>query len=202
MEFLTQNWLLITIVVVLLIWIVSIYNNLVSYKTQYQNGFEQISVQLKRRLDLIGNLVDVAKKYMEHERETLSAVTEARAGLMQANEVAQKNPGEANAMANLASSQVALDSAMGGFNLKMEAYPDLKASENMMQLSEEMTTTENRIASARQGYNDLVQKFNEYKKSFPNLLFAGVFGFSMNAQNLEFSESIEQLNQAPKDLFT
>ncbi len=202
MEFLTQNWLLITIVVVLLIWIVSIYNNLVSYKTQYQNGFEQISVQLKRRLDLIGNLVDVAKKYMEHERETLSAVTEARAGLIQANEVAQKNPGEANAMANLASSQVALDSAMGGFNLKMEAYPDLKASENMMQLSEEMTTTENRIASARQGYNDLVQKFNEYKKSFPNLLFAGVFGFSMNAQNLEFSESIEQLNQAPKDLFT
>lgn len=202
MEFLTQNWLLITIVVVLLIWIVSIYNNLVSYKTQYQNGFEQISVQLKRRLDLIGNLVDVAKKYMEHERETLSAVTEARAGLIQANEVAQKNPGEANAMANLASSQVALDSAMGGFNLKMEAYPDLKASENMMQLSEEMTTTENRIASARQGYNDLVQKFNEYKKSFPNLLFAGVFGFSMNAKNLEFSESIEQLNQAPKDLFT
>ena len=202
MEFLTQNWLLITIVVVLLIWIVSIYNNLVSYKTQYQNGFEQISVQLKRRLDLIGNLVDVAKKYMEHERETLSAVTEARAGLIQANEVAQKNPGEANAMANLASSQVALDSAMGGFNLKMEAYPDLKASENMMQLNEEMTTTENRIASARQAYNDLVQKFNEYKKSFPNLLFAGVFGFSMNAQNLEFSESIEQLNQAPKNLFT
>lgn len=202
MEFLTQNWLLITIVVVLLIWIVSIYNNLVSYKTQYQNGFEQISVQLKRRLDLIGNLVDVAKKYMAHERETLSAVTEARAGLIQANEVAQKNPGETNAMANLASSQVALDSAMGGFNLKMEAYPDLKASENMMQLSEEITTTENRIASARQAYNDLVQKFNEYKQSFPNLLFAGVFGFSMNAQNLEFSDSIEQLNQAPKDLFT
>lgn len=202
MEFLTQNWLVITIVVVLLIWIVSIYNNLVSYKTQYQNGFEQISVQLKRRLDLIGNLVDVAKKYMAHERETLSAVTEARAGLIQANEVAQKNPGETNAMANLASSQVALDSAMGGFNLKMEAYPDLKASENMMQLSEEITTTENRIASARQAYNDLVQKFNEYKQSFPNLLFAGVFGFSMNAQNLEFSDSIEQLNQAPKDLFT
>ncbi len=201
MEFLTQNWLLITIVIVLLIWIVSIYNNLVSYKTQYQNGFEQISVQLKRRLDLIGNLVDVAKKYMGHERETLTAVTEARAGLTQSNKVAKKNPGEASAMANLASSQIALDSAMGGFNLKMEAYPDLKASENMMQLSEEMTTTENRIASARQGYNDLVQKFNEYKKSFPNVLFADVFGFGVDAQNLEFSESMEQLNQAPKDLF-
>ncbi|QKQ23882.1 LemA family protein [Candidatus Ruthia endofausta] len=202
MEFLTQNWLLITIVIVLFIWIVSIYNNLVSYKTQYQNGFEQISVQLKRRLDLIGNLVGIAKKYMEHERETLTAVTEARAGLTEANEAAQKNPGEVSTMANLASSQVALDSAMGGFNLKMEAYPDLKASENMVQLSEEMTTTENRIASARQGYNDLVQKFNEYKKSFPNVLFAGVFGFGVDAQNLEFSESMEQLNQTPKDLFT
>ncbi|BBB22477.1 LemA protein [Abyssogena phaseoliformis symbiont OG214] len=201
MEYLTQNWLLIIIMVVLLIWVVSIYNSLVSYKTQYQNGFEQISVQLKRRLDLIGNLVDVAKKYMEHERETLTAVTEARAGLIQANEVAQKNPGEASAMANLASSQIALDNAMGGFNLKMEAYPDLKASENMMQLSEEMTTTENRIASARQGYNDLVQKFNEYKKSFPNVLFTGVFGFGVDALNLEFSESMAQLNQAPKDLF-
>ncbi|ABL02167.1 LemA family protein [Candidatus Ruthia magnifica str. Cm (Calyptogena magnifica)] len=201
MEFLTQNWLLITIVVVLLIWIINIYNNLISYKTQYQNSFEQISIQLKRRLDLIGNLVDVAKKYMEHERETLTAITEARAELTQANKVAKKNPGESSVMTNLASSQIALDSAMSGFNLKMEAYPDLKASENMMQLSEEMTTTENRIASARQGYNDLVQKFNEYKKSFPNVLFAGVFGFGIDAQNLEFSENLEQLNQAPKDLF-
>jgi LemA protein len=104
-------------------------------------------------------------------------------------------------MANLASSQVALEGAMGGFNLKMEDYPELKASENMMQLSEEMTTTENRIASARQGYNDLVQKFNEYKKSFPNVILAGLFGFSTDAQNLEFNESLEQLNEAPKDLF-
>jgi LemA protein len=201
MDFITQNWLIIAIVVIVVIWIVKIYNNLVSYKTQYQNGFEQISVQLKRRLDLIGNLVDVAKKYMEHEKETLMAVTQARSGLLQATQAVENNLGDAKIMANLATSQVALESAMGGFNLKMEDYPDLKASENMMQLSEEMTTTENRIASARQGYNDLVQKFNEYKKSFPNVILAGLFGFSVDAQNLEFSESLEQLNEAPKDLF-
>jgi LemA protein len=201
MDFITQNWPIIAIITITIIWIVKIYNNLVSYKTQYQNGFEQISVQLKRRLDLIGNLVDAAKKYMEHEKETLMAVTQARSGLLQATQAAENNPDNANVMANLATSQVALESAMGGFNLKMEDYPDLKASENMMQLSEEMTTTENRIASARQGYNDLVQKFNEYKKSFPNVVFAGLFGFNADAQNLEFNESIEQLNEAPKDLF-
>ncbi|CAB5502142.1 LemA protein [uncultured Gammaproteobacteria bacterium] len=201
MDFIVQNWLIIAIITMVVIWVVKIYNNLVSYKTQYQNGFEQISVQLKRRLDLIGNLVDAAKKYMEHEKETLMAVTQARSGLLQATQAAENNPGDANVMANLASSQVALEGAMGGFNLKMEDYPELKASENMMQLSEEMTTTENRIASARQGYNDLVQKFNEYKKSFPNVILAGLFGFSTDAQNLEFNESLEQLNEAPKDLF-
>ncbi len=201
MDFIVENWLIITIIAVVVIWLVKIYNNLVSYKTQYQNGFEQISVQLKRRLDLIGNLVDAAKKYMAHEKETLTAVTQARSGLLQATQAAENNPGDANIMANLASSQVALESAMGGFNLKMEDYPDLKASENMMQLSEEITTTENRIASARQGYNDLVQKFNEYKKTFPNVILAGLFGFSADAKNLEFSENLEQLNEAPKDLF-
>ncbi|AYQ57123.1 LemA protein [Bathymodiolus thermophilus thioautotrophic gill symbiont] len=201
MDFIIQNWLLITIVGILVIWVVKIYNNLVSYKTQYQNGFEQISVQLKRRLDLIGNLVDAAKKYMEHEKETLMAVTQARSGLLQATQAAENNPTDANAMATLASSQVALEGAMGGFNLKMEDYPELKASENMMQLSEELTSTENRIASARQGYNDLVQKFNEYKKSFPNVVLAGMFGFGADAQNLEFNESVQELNEAPKDLF-
>ncbi|CAC9548404.1 LemA protein [uncultured Gammaproteobacteria bacterium] len=201
MDFLIQNWLLIAIIGILIIWIVKIYNNLVSYKTQYQNGFEQISVQLKRRLDLIGNLVDAAKKYMAHEKETLMAVTQARSGLLQATQAAENNPTNANTMATLASSQMALEGAMGGFNLKMEDYPELKASENMMQLAEELTSTENRIASARQGYNDLVQKFNEYKKSFPNVIFAGMFGFGADAQNLEFNENIQQLNEVPKDLF-
>lgn len=201
MDFIMQNWVTILIIAIVVMWVVSIYNKLVSYKTQYQNGFEQISVQLKRRLDLIGNLVDAAKKYMEHEKETLMAVTQARSGLLNATQAAEKNPGDINVMATLATSQVALDGAMGGFNMKMEDYPDLKASENMMQLSEEMTTTENRIASARQGYNDLVQKFNEYKKSFPTVILAGMFGFGDDANNLEFSESIEQLNDAPKNLF-
>ena len=201
MDFIIQNWVTILIIAIVIMWVVSIYNKLVSYKTQYQNGFEQISVQLKRRLDLIGNLVDAAKKYMEHEKETLMAVTQARSGLLNATQAAEKNPGDINVMATLATSQVALDGAMGGFNMKMEDYPDLKASENMMQLSEEMTTTENRIASARQGYNDLVQKFNEYKKSFPTVILAGMFGFGDDANNLEFSESIEQLNDAPKNLF-
>ena len=201
MEFITGNWLLLLIVAVLIFWIVKIYNTLVSYKTQYENGFEQISVQLKRRLDLIGNLVDGAKAYMEHEKETLMAVTEARAGLIQATENAANNPGEKNIMANLATSQATLENALGGFNLKMEDYPDLKANENMMQLSEEMVTTENRIAAARQGYNDLVQKFNEYRQSFPNVVFAGMFGFRDDAANLEYTESLEELNEAPKDLF-
>lgn len=197
MEFITNNWLLIAIIVIIVFWLVRIYNNLVSYKTQYQNGFEQISVQLKRRMDLIDNLVDVAKKYMEHEKDTLTAITQARSGLMQATNDAVANPADKNAMTNLAASQLALDNAVGGFNLKVEDYPDLKANENMIQLSEEMTTTENRIAASRQGYNDLVQKFNEYKQSFPNTLLASIFGFSDDAQNLQFSENYEQLNAKP-----
>jgi LemA protein len=134
---------------------------------------------------------------MEHEKETLTAVTQARTGLLAATQAAEQQPGNEQAMATLAASQVALDNAIGGFNMKMEDYPDLKASENMMQLSEEMTTTENRIAAARQGYNDLVQKFNEYKKIFPNVIFAGMFGFGADAQNLEFSESLDELNAKP-----
>ncbi len=189
------------VIAIIIILVIKTYNKLVSYKNQYKNGFEQISVQLKRRIDLIGNLVEVAKKYMEHEKETLMAVTEARSGLTAANNAAQANPGDASVMAKLAGSQMAMDSAMGGFQLKMEAYPELKASENMMQLSEEMTSTENRIASARQGYNDLVLKFNEYKQQFPTVIFAGMFGFSEDAMNLEFEESVQELNRAPKVSF-
>jgi LemA protein len=189
------------VIAIIIILVIKTYNKLVSYKNQYKNGFEQISVQLKRRIDLIGNLVEVAKKYMEHEKETLTAVTEARSGLTAANNAAQANPGDASVMAKLAGSQMAMDSAMGGFQLKMEAYPELKASENMMQLSEEMTSTENRIASARQGYNDLVLKFNEYKQQFPTVILAGMFGFSEDAMNLEFEESVQELNRAPKVSF-
>jgi LemA protein len=194
-------WITIGVLAVLILWVVKIYNKLVSYRTQYQNGFQQISVQLKRRVDLIGNLVEVAKKYMDHESKTLQAVTEARSGLSQATLNAEANPGDKQAMMALGASQTTMDGAMGGFNLKMEDYPDLKASENMMQLSEEMTSTENRIAAARQGYNDLVQKFNESRQQFPTVIIANMAGFSTNADNLEFSESIEQLNEAPKVSF-
>ncbi len=195
-----ENWIiLVVIAVIVIIWLVKIYNTLVSYKTQYENSFAQILVQLKRRVDLIGNLVDAAKAYMQHEKGTLDAVTKARAGMIAATKDAT-GPNNTT-MATLASSQIALDNAVGGFNMRMEAYPDLKASSNIMQLSEEMTTTENRISSARQAYNDLVQKFNEYKKSFPNLLFANLFGFSENAKDLKFSESVIELNKAPKNLF-
>jgi len=196
-----MEYVVYVVIAVLVIYIIKMYNSLVSYKNQYKNGFQQISVQLKRRIDLIGNLVEVAKKYMEHEKETFKAVTEARSGLSAANQAAEGNPGDAGLMAKLAGSQMALDNAMGGFQMKMEAYPDLKANENMMQLSEEMTSTENRIASARQGYNDLVLKFNEYKQQFPTVIFAGMFGFSENAMNLEFEESVQELNRAPKVSF-
>ena len=196
-----MEYVVYVVIAVLVIYIIKMYNSLVSYKNQYKNGFQQISVQLKRRIDLIGNLVEVAKKYMEHEKETFKAVTEALSGLSAANQAAEGNPGDAGLMAKLAGSQMALDNAMGGFQMKMEAYPDLKANENMMQLSEEMTSTENRIASARQGYNDLVLKFNEYKQQFPTVIFAGMFGFSENAMNLEFEESVQELNRAPKVSF-
>jgi LemA protein len=189
------------VIAIIIIMLITTYNKLVSYQQQYKNGFEQISVQLKRRIDLIGNLVEVAKKYMKHEKETLMAVTEARAGLTAANNAAQANPGDSSVMAKLAGSQMAMDNAMGGFQMKMEDYPDLKASENMAQLSEEMTSTENRIASARQGYNDLVLKFNEYKRQFPTVMLAGLFGFSDDANNLEFEESVVELNKAPKVSF-
>lgn len=177
------------------IYSVKVYNKLISYKTQYENGYAQIDVQLKRRLDLIPNLVDVAKKYMEHEKEVLVRVTEARAGLMDASDRARLNPGSSGAMTALAVSEATMNEAMGGFNMKMEAYPDLKANTNMMQLSEELVSTENKISYARQGYNDLIQKFNEYRKSFPNIFIAGFTGFSEDASQLTFSESNEALNK-------
>lgn len=190
-----------TIIVILIFWAVKIYNNLVSYKTQYENGFEQISVQLKRRIDLIGNLVEVAKKYMDHESKTLLAVVEAREGLSKSAKDAASHPGQKDSMLALGASQTALDTALSSFNLKMEAYPDLKANTTMMQLSEELTSTENRVSAARQGYNDLVQKFNEYKRLFPNVLFADKFGFTEDADTLQYEESVSELNKAPKVSF-
>lgn len=182
------------------IYIISIYNGLVTLKNRYLNAFSQIEVQLKRRYDLIPNLVETAKAYMAHERETLEAVTEAR------NDAAAvlKGMGNGNVggaeIAKLASAEGVLQGALGKLNVTMEAYPDLKASENMQQLSEELTTTENRIAFARQGYNDAVMGFNTYRQSFPPVFFAARFGHPTDASLLEFDDTV-QIQVAPKVSF-
>ena len=193
---------IITLVVlaVLGFWIVSIYNKLVTYKNRFKNGFSQIEVQLKRRYDLIPNLVETAKGYMSHERETLEAVIAARNQAMAGLEAAAKDPANAGAIKELASSEGILGSAMGNFNMVMEAYPDLKANQNMMQLSEELTTTENRVAFSRQAYNDGVTAYNTFKQTFPPVLFAGFFGHSDDATLLEFEDSAA-MQEAPKVAF-
>ncbi len=185
----------------LVIYIVNIYNSLVTFKNRYLNSFSQIEVQLKRRYDLIPNLVETAKAYMQHERETLEAVTNARndaAAILKA--MGDGNVGGAE-MAKLASAENALQGALGKLNVTMEAYPDLKANENMMQVSEELTTTENRIAFARQGFNDAVMGYNTYRQSFPPVFFAAKFGHPTDASLLEFDDSA-QIQAAPKVSFS
>lgn len=180
----------------LVIYVVNIYNTLVTLKNRYLNSFSQIEVQLKRRYDLIPNLVETAKGYMQHERETLEAVIAARndaATVLKA--LADGNLGGGD-MAKLAAAENSLAGALGKLNVTMEAYPDLKASENMQQLSEELTTTENRIAFARQGFNDAVMGFNTYRQSFPPVFFAARFGHPADAELLEFDDSA-QIQAAP-----
>jgi len=184
----------------LVIYVISIYNTLVTLKNRYLNAFSQIEVQLKRRYDLIPNLVETAKTYMAHERDTLEAVTNARndaAAVL--NAMGNGNVGSAD-VAKLASAENALQGALGKLNVTMEAYPDLKASENMQQLSEELTSTENRVAFARQGYNDAVMGYNTYRQSFPPTFFAVRFGHPADAALLEF-EDTAQIQAAPKVSF-
>jgi LemA protein len=179
------------VIVAVLVLLVSIYNQLVALKNRYKNAFAQIEVQLKRRYDLIPNLVEAAKGYLTHERETLEAVTKARDAAANGLADAAKDPGNAEAIKKLAGQEQALDSAMAKFNVTMEAYPDLKANENMMQLSEELTSTENKISFARQAFNDQIMAYNTYRQSFPNVVVANFVGYGADAELLAFADSAE-----------
>ncbi len=178
---------LIVIGVLFLIFVmffIGIYNRLVTLKNRFKNAFSQIDVQLKRRYDLIPNLVETAKGYIKHERETLEAVTAARTHAVTAEQRAAANPGDPDAMKALIGAESKLGGALANFNAVAEAYPDLKANQNMLALQEELSSTENRIAFARQSFNDSVMEYNTRREVFPSNIVAGMFNFAA-AQHLE-----------------
>ena len=166
------------ILALVVLWAIGVNNGLVRKRNEYRNAFSQIDVQLKRRHDLIPNLVETAKGYMAHERQTLEAVIAARNMAESARGAAAANPGDAAAMAKLAGAEAGLGGVLGRLFALAEAYPDLKANQNMMQLTEELTTTENKISFARQSYNDSVMKYNNSREVFPANVVAGVFNFA------------------------
>ncbi len=181
------------------VYLIALYNRLVALRNQYKNAFAQIDVQLTRRHDLIPNLVEVAKGYLKHERETLEAVINARNAAVSGLKQASANPGDPAAMQQLASAEQGLSGALGRLFALAEAYPDLKANQNMMQLSEELTSTENKVAFARQAYNDSVMQYNTSRESFPANLIAGNFGFKA-AELLDIEDPAKR--QAPAVSFT
>ncbi len=183
--------------VLVVVYLIHIYNKLVELRNKFKNAFVQIDIQLKRRYDLIPNLVKVAKEAMEHEKETLVAVIEARNGAKSSLESVAENPGDATLIAQLSSAESNLSGAMSGFRMVMEAYPDLKTNQNMMQLSEELTSTDNKVTFARQAFNDFVMDYNTYRQSMPQTLLAPAFGHPTDAQMLEF-EDREAIQAAAK----
>ncbi len=190
---------LLAVLVVLGLWVTGIYNSLVALRNRFKNAFAQIDVQLKRRYDLIPNLVETAKGYMKHESSTLEAVIKARNLALAAAQSAAANPADANAMKSLGAAESGLGGALSRLMVVSEQYPDLKANQNMMQLTEELTSTENKVSFARQAYNDSVMGYNTTRETFPNVIFAGMFGF-LPAELFKIDDPTER--NAPKVSFT
>jgi len=195
----TGGWIFLAVVVALALWAVAIYNGLVALRNRFKNAFAQIDVQLKRRYDLIPNLVETVKGYMKHERETLEAVIKARNVAAGAAQAASANPGNPAAMQQLGQAEGALAGVLGRLFVLAEAYPDLKANQNMLSLQEELTSTENKVAFSRQAYNDSVMEYNTKRESFPDTFFAGAFGFGP-AELLQATETAEE-RRPPKVAF-
>ena len=188
------------LVIVFALWGVGIYNGLVTARNAFRNAFAQIDVQLQRRFDLIPNLIETAKGYLAHEKGTLEAVVAARGAAMSGLSAAKASPGDPAAMAELAATQGQLNGALGRLMVLVEAYPDLKANQNMMQLTEELTSTENKVAFARQAYNDSVMAFNNKREVFPSSVVAGMFQFAAAAL-LAIPVDKPEMREAPKVQF-
>ena len=194
-----MGWIVVIVIVLLVLFVVGLYNGLVTARNSYKNAFAQIDVQLTRRHDLIPNLVETAKGYLAHERQTLEAVITARNVAVAGLKAASANPGDAAAIQQLAGAEGALSGALGRLFALAEAYPELKANRNMMQLSEELTSTENKVSFARQAFNDAVMGYNNKREMFPGSVIAGMFSF-MPAQLLEIESPAKR--EVPKVSFT
>ena len=196
----TGGWIVLAVIVAAAIWAVMVYNGLVALRNRFKNAFAQIDVQLKRRYDLIPNLVEAVKGYMAHERGTLEAVIKARGAAVGAAQAAAAAPGDPAAMRGLSQAEGALGGALGRLLAVFEQYPDLKANQNVLALQEELTSTENKVAFARQAFNDSVMEYNTRRESFPDNVLAGVFGFGP-AELLQATGSAEE-RKTPKVSFT
>jgi LemA protein len=187
----STGWIVLLVIIAVVVYLIAAYNGLITKRNRYKNAFSQIDVQLTRRHDLIPNLVETAKGYMKHEKETLEGVINARNSAVTGLKNAAKDPSNPEAMKELAQAEQGLSGALGRLFALSEAYPDLKANENMMQLSEELTTTENKVAFSRQAFNDSVMDYNNQVEAFPSNLIANNFGFKL-AELLEIEDEIKR----------
>lgn len=194
-------YILLGLLLAIVVWFIAVFNRMTLLKNRYQNAFSQIDVQLKRRYDLIPNLVETAKAYLKHENETMKAVIEARNSAAKELNVLKNSLNNPEMIQTFSQAEQNLQAALGRFNMVVENYPDLKASPNMMQLSEEITSTENKISFVRQHYNDSVTEYNTYRQYFPNNLVANTFGHHQDATLLEFDDKPKLLT-APEIKFT